>query len=222
MRIRRLEYVIARAVAELRAEHGWTQHDLAWRLNALGAGWSANRVAQIETLRGRATLFEVMALCWVFEVSLGRLLNGDDEIESPNGQGSVPLDLVRQVMTGSPIAPTALEADPLPLPAPVESVIDFEEIRKIAKALGMRPQVLAYLAEQMWGRGFTAERDIRAGNLSGLTKRSAQTKRGHVTRALITEVRARVEVDGLAELVASYQREQLRRRAEHLAGSHWA
>ena len=44
------------------------------------------------------------------------------------------------------------------------------------------------LSNHMWRRSFIAERESRLGDVSGLSKRSAQTKRGHVTRTLLADI----------------------------------
>src|SRR4051812_29157652 len=87
-------------MAGLRNEREWTQGDLAWRMKAMGCNWSANRVTQLETLRAKISLFEVVALAWVFEVPLDRLLPGNDSIEFPNGEGTVPLAHIRAALAG--------------------------------------------------------------------------------------------------------------------------
>ena len=92
----RLEHVIARNVAELRRERGWTQIDLAAHMRKVGLTWQTNRVAQIETLRRPVSIIEVYGLCRVLKVPMDRLLTGADEITTPSGS-VLPLVDIREV-----------------------------------------------------------------------------------------------------------------------------
>lgn len=65
---------------------------------------------------------------------------------------------------------------------------------KAAKRLDTTPQYVAYAARELWGRGLTAERDARLAERSDTpdTPRALQAARGHITRALITELEPRI------------------------------
>ncbi|SET48790.1 helix-turn-helix domain-containing protein [Nonomuraea wenchangensis] len=91
----RLEHVIARNMAELREQQGWTQADLARQMCAQGARWTPNRVTQLETLRRPVSLMEIVLLATVFGVPVVRLLFGDDLVEMPSGE-EIPLDRFRE------------------------------------------------------------------------------------------------------------------------------
>ncbi|MFC3986453.1 helix-turn-helix domain-containing protein [Streptosporangium jomthongense] len=91
----RLEHVIARNMAELREQQGWTQADLAYQMCVQGARWTSNRVAQLETLRRPVSLMEIFLLTAVFGVPVVRLLNGDDFVEMPSGK-EIPLGRFRE------------------------------------------------------------------------------------------------------------------------------
>lgn len=192
-------------MADLRNERGWTQADLAWRMKVMGCNWTANRVTQVETLRGKVSLYEVVALTWLFEVPMTRLLAGDDNVEFPNGEGSVYLGKVRAALTGD---------NSIQVTARDQSQVwrqDMEEIRKIAKGLGIFAGMLDWIAREKWGHAFTVERDERAGDVSGLPKRAASAKRGHATRAMIAEVREHIERVGEVEIFRAYRQHQIRR-----------
>jgi transcriptional regulator with XRE-family HTH domain len=240
----KLEDVIARSVSELRHQREWTQSDLAHRMKAAGTNWTANRVAQIETLRGKVNFYDVMALTWVFEVPLDRLLAGEDFVDFPNETGFLPLANVRSFLAEGKPSPDArppgqepktvegkMSATVGPLTAKAKGTVhepavkvengglvfregDDEEIRKIAKKLDLTPAVLQFICRRKWRHGFIVERDMRAGDLTGLSKRSAQTKRGHVTRALSAELAADIERDGMDKILADYAAYQERRRDE--------
>ena len=177
----RLEHVIARNLAELRAERGSTQTDVAEAMRRVGFRWQVNRVAQIETLRRPVALLEVVGLSRAFGVSVSRLLSGDDEIDLPTGT-TVPLAAIRAALAGEPVSPDEWQVAERRNAA-------RDELRKVAKRLDLDWKDLSALSFTMWGgRSFFAERESRLGDVSGLSKRSAQTKRGHVTRALLADI----------------------------------
>ena len=183
----RLEHVIARNIALLRTEHSATQPDLAGKMQANGFTWSTNRVAQIETLHRPVSLLEVVGLAAVFRVPVSRLLAGDDEINLPSG-ATWPLSVVRDALKGPVDGMGPVEIHD----ATKEELEDLrssgEDLRKMAGKLGVRWQDLDALAYRVFGQSFHAEREARTGDVSGLSKRSAQTKRGHVSRALLAAV----------------------------------
>jgi transcriptional regulator with XRE-family HTH domain len=180
----RLEHVIARNVAELRAEKDATQHDLAEMMRVHGFGWQSNRVAQIETLRRPVSLLEVVGLSRVFGVTVSRLLAGDDEIDLPSGE-TMWLGVVRDALLTEPEAAPDMTAE-----ESERHTAARDDLRKLAKGLDLDVDDFQVLSYRMWGRSFWVERAHRLGDVSGLSKRSAQTKRGHATRQIIKDVRA--------------------------------
>jgi len=172
----RLEHVITRNLTELRTEQGDTQSSLAEKMRAIGFTWSTNRVAQVETLRRPVSLIEVVGLAAAFGVPVSRLLKGDDDVSLPSGE-TVPLAMVRASLTGE----CHFEAREV-------SAVDTDDLRRMAAKMGLRPPAFDALARRVFGRSFRSEGDSRLGDTSGLSKRSAQTKRGHVTRALLAEL----------------------------------
>lgn len=177
----RLEHVIARNLAELRAERSSTQTDVAEAMRRVGFRWQVNRVAQIETLRRPVALLEVVGLSRAFGVPVSRLLSGEDEIDLPTGT-TVPLAAIRAALAGEPVSPDEWQVAERRNAA-------RDELRKVAKRLDLDWKDLSALSFTMWGgRSFFAERESRLGDVSGLSKRSAQTKRGHVTRALLADI----------------------------------
>lgn len=199
----KLDHLIARNMAELRNDRGWTQPDLAWRMKTMGMPWTPNRITQIETLRRSVSLLEVSALAWVFEVPVTRLLAGDDDIEMPDEKTVVPLAQIRAALSGDASVQGRVRA------ALYVDRSNVEELRKIAKSLDIEPQVLDWLAREMFGRPFTDERDLRLGDVSDLPQRSAQTKRGHVSRALGSEIREYLDREGREQAINAYRKYRL-------------
>ena len=181
----RLEHVIARNVAELRTEHGWTQAELAREMHDWGFTWATNRVAQLETLRRPVSLLEVIGLAMVFDLPVERLLDGDDKIALPDGR-EFPLAWLRKaVIEGQPKTRFSIFSPQHHLAVEAE----YQELRRMATKLGLSaPEDLDALARKVFGQPFHSEREARLGDVAGLSKRSAQTKRGHVSRALLAEV----------------------------------
>ena len=182
----RLEHVMARNVAELRTEHGWTQAELAREMHDWGFTWATNRVAQLETLRRPVSLLEVIGLAMVFDLPVERLLAGDDKIALPDGREFF-LAWVRKALTeGRPKTSYSIFSAQHHLA--VEA--DYQELRKMASKLGLStPEDLDALARTLFGQAFHTEREARLGDITGLSKRSAQTKRGHVSRELLAAVK---------------------------------
>ena len=179
----RLEHVIARNVAELRTERGVTQADVALEMREYGFTWQSNRVAQIETLYRTVSLIDVIGLAWVFHVPVSRLFGGDDneDITLPNGR-LIKLWFLRESLTDA-------NADPKPMRYFVDVHTAVAEGVKMSTKLGLHSALdLDTLAQRVFGKSFQAEREARLGDVTGLSKRSAQTKRGHVSRALLAEL----------------------------------
>jgi transcriptional regulator with XRE-family HTH domain len=191
----RLETVIARNVAALRAEREMTQSDLAKVMRRLGCTTTTNRVTQIETLRRPAALLEVICLALALDVPASRLLEGDDEI-ALSKDTEAPLYVLRSALTGVgteqlrgfQISQTHLGA--VFDQARKSRETDADDLRKMASRLGLdSPSDLDALARLVFGQSFQDERGKRIGDVSGLSKRSAQTMRGHVSRALLADIR---------------------------------
>jgi len=193
----RCEHVVARNVAELREERRWSQVELARRMAASGLGWTPNRAAQIESLRGTVNMVEVLGLCWTFQVPLSRLLAGDDTIELPGGH-TVPLADLRAGLGGRG-AQHYVDSE-------AEGRTREEELRRVAANLGLSASVLHSLATHHFGRGFVDEREDRVGDMTGIPKRSAATLRGHATRQILTELTDVIEKTGIAGVERIHQR----------------
>lgn len=206
----RFDHLVARNVAELRRERGWTQPDLAWRMDAMGLGWTANRVTQLETLRRAVSPLEMIALSWVFGVPLVRLLSGDEDIVMPDGKTLVPAAHIRAALTGDTTVQQQARAEQ-------RARANIDEVRKIAKGLEIEPRMLDWLAHRLYNRPFTEERDARAGDLSHMPPRSARSKRGHVSRTLSAEIADYIDRHGRDALVTQYRRYQREKHEQVVA-----
>jgi hypothetical protein len=185
----RLEHVIARNVAELRAEKDATQHDLAEMMRAHGFRWQSNRVAQIETLHRPVSLLEVVGLSRVFAVSVSRLLAGDDEIDLPSGT-TMTLEAVRDALSDQGRVGNVVQGEQMgALTGDSErEAAGRNDLRRLSASQNLDVDDFKALCHQLWGRSFWLERERRLGDVAGLSSRSAQTKRGHVTRAMLADI----------------------------------
>jgi hypothetical protein len=180
----RLEFVVARNAVRLRRGRGWTQLDLARAMSAVGMGWTPGRTQQVESFAGTLSLPEILGLCWALEVPLADLLAGDDHIALPGSARTFPLRQFRDALTGhGAIRQPDRRA---------ENAAAVEEVRAKAAKLGLGADVFIELCQQRFGHSFRTERDQRAGDLSKLSPRSAQVKRGHVARAVLSDLREHI------------------------------
>jgi hypothetical protein len=126
------------------------------------------------------SLVETLALAWVFEIPVAKLLEGDDLIEV--GNAVVPLPQIRAALAGD--ASAQQEGRTF-----VRAVRKRDDLWRLAKNLGVKSDVFNEVAQEMYGRSFVEERDERVGDVTDLSPESARTKRGHITRALMDEMR---------------------------------
>src|SRR5450759_1906816 len=128
-------------------------------------------------------MLEAIGLAMVFALTVEQLLAGDDKIALPAARYFTLVFLPEALANGQPKTRFFTAQDYL------EGEADYQELRKMATKLGLSsPEDLDALARTLFGQAFHTEREARLGDVSGLSKRSAQTKRGHVSRALLADV----------------------------------
>jgi transcriptional regulator with XRE-family HTH domain len=177
-----LDAVLARNLREVLERHEMRHADLAERMRVHGVGWSTNTVAQVLGRHRQVPIIELAALCSVFEVPLTELLSGDDQITV--GFHTLPLGAIRQVIdTGR------MPRIPEDQRTGVVIYLPSDEEAKAMRRLRIDIGTLTYAADRLFGTtDIVEERDRRAGDLSGLPKRSAQSKRGHAMRSVLDEI----------------------------------
>ena len=182
--VARLEHVVARNAVRLRRERGLTQLDLARAMSAVGMGWTPGRAQQVESFAGTLSMPEILGLCWVLHVPIADLLDGDDQVGVPGSARTFPLHQFRDALTGhGAIRQPDRRA---------ENAAAVEEVRAKAANLGLGTGVFIKLCQQRFGHSFRTERDQRAGDLSKLSPRSAQVKRGHAARTVLSDLREHI------------------------------
>ena len=69
--------ICGRKVAQLRIEKGWSQRELAEKLQTIGHDVGKNQISQLELGRRFVNDIELKALSEIFHVSVNELLNED-------------------------------------------------------------------------------------------------------------------------------------------------
>ena len=183
----------------------------------LGLGWDRPTVSRIEGGQRQLTAAELLLLPLLYDRALAALLP-DEPVALTEG-AAVSAAGLRRCLVDSPGRGWALPrlheaarsgvermrpavervaADYPTVPAGVLAAAtrcgwaDDTSI-KAAKRLGADRRDVAVAAQQTWGRGLAAERDARLGAAGGTTARARQARRGHITRALLAEIRPAVQ-----------------------------
>ena len=184
-----LDEAIGRRVRELRGPK--TQEQVAAEARALGLDWSRNVVAALELGARELSPAELLLLPIVLQrvtgkrVELADLVPGDGLLSA--GARSLPRAVLRKILAGRAID---VKIDQTPALTRAQRAAQDERgeaERKAAAKLGVEPRVLALAARMRYGRSFSDERDARI-DPSGLSARSLQARRGHVTRELLKEL----------------------------------
>lgn len=203
-----IEQVVGTNLRRLRDERGWRQDDVARRVGVLGVPWTPPVVASIEAGTRQVHLGELVLAAAALRTSLIDLLAGEGSVSL--GGVTVELATFRAALC-DPAGSDDLRAaatehlsrqsrpDTLEARLVAAGAIGEPEYRA-GRHLGVAPVVVADYARQIWGRWFHVERDARVVERYGddLSPRTLQAARGHVTRDLLTELRARIEADQAA------------------------
>ena len=199
---------IGRNLRKHREEHGLRQDDVAHRVRELGVEWTRAVIAAIETGGRTLDIGELVLLAVALGIRLSDLLEGDGDVLVGGG---VPVslrllrDLFKDNRGGHTYSALSFELAQRVTPPSDESrfVIAIGEAeRRAAQRLGVTPLEISRQAFQLWGRGLTDERDHRmqdAEPVLGATVAELQRKeralRGHVSRELVAELRAKIMVE---------------------------
>lgn len=174
----------------IRGKLGWRQADLAEEMHQR-AGWTASTVAWVENGRRDISATELVWLCHVLEVGATELMQGAGHIAMEGTNHAVPLAMLRRNVAGSGFA----KRNPRRLTADDAAARDDE--RKAASRLGVTPDILRVAVFATYGRHLDQERNRRIGDVTGMSPRTVQAKRGHATRAIVAELAALIDEHGL-------------------------
>ncbi len=180
-----LDEAMAGRLRELLQERGMRQEDLARGMTELGFRWTGNRVTQVVTARRPMSLLEVAGVCCVLQTGIEHLLLGaTGVIELPGAP--VDVDDVRQALGGGNVWARRRAT----LRDVRDAFADHAEATvKAARRLEVTPAEVDEAARALWGQTLAGERDRRVQPVEGETPRALQARRGHVTRALLDELR---------------------------------
>lgn len=198
---RPLHEIIGKRARARRLERGWRQEDVAANARRYGFDWRRATIGNIENGNHELTLEELLVLCAALGLPAPLLISEGDEMVSLNEKAEMPLEVARLVLFDENAA----------LPEPRRVLLDFpeehrwpwpdarsqvlqdaarcaqdESVRTIARRVDVHPLALALASFRQWKRCMTDERDRRAFGASPQT-------RGHVTRALLAELRPVLE-----------------------------
>ena len=196
---RTLPQVIGARVRELREAAERSQQDVAAAANAMGWPWGVSSVASLELGRRQLSAAElvllpaVLAAALELPITMENLLAGIHEDiwlapEIVAESGEVVLAMMWTPKPGGAVSthPLAQRMQQLQ-DAAVTAMGPLE--RWLAEALQIPEEEVARRCTALWGRPFRQERDSRVAERAE-DRRSLQAIKGHVSRALIAELRA--------------------------------
>jgi helix-turn-helix protein len=186
----RLGEVIGQTLRRLRTARRQTQAEAAQHLQGHGLAWTRDHVAAIEN--GRRESIEPEAwtvLCTAYGIRIHELIPADDHTEIYLTPGvHITCKDYRAALKGGPLVPT-FDGDRAQEFLDAFAGNPDETDRAVAERIGVSAEVVHGAAVDLWTRTLTAERDRRLGDVSALSARSRQAKRGAMTRALTQEIR---------------------------------
>ncbi len=178
-----------------RDRQGRQQTEVAEDMRALGFAWSQSTVAAVELDRRDVALDELVALCGLYGVGVRDLLGRRGAVTI--GEGT---ELSVSAVGSALLEGRALRSRSLRVSRVQRSLAESDEAtRHAARVLSQRlgqtitAADVSTAARALWECALAAERDARLGEgypPPGST-RQRQAQRGHVTRALLDELRDR-------------------------------
>lgn len=194
-----LDALLAGRLRELLAEQGMRHQDLADGMRGLGFPWTANRVTQVVTGRRALSLLEIAGLCELLRRPLADLLEHNGDVALPTGSVRT-LDLAN-ALAGRPGGWQAR--------GEARRILRSwdEATAKTARRLGATPDEVLAASYALWRRDIAEERDQRVERETVAADeddpRRLRARRGHVTRALVDELRSFFEKGGRELLTRS-------------------
>ncbi len=166
-------------------------------MRALGFSWTQSTVAAVEAVGTKPRdldLAELAALCGLYGVALPELLQAPGRVTVGAGAVVRLASLRAALERGAELRVERPEAETRRLDrlSAEQSEATQHAARALSKRLSqqVRPAEVTDAASALWGCSLAAERDSRLDErYPGRTQRQRQALRGHVTRALLDELR---------------------------------
>ena len=187
--VRLIDLLVA-GVKAARQARGWSQEDAAQAFQSCGLkAWRRCTVGQMEAKLRFPQIGELLLMCAALDVPLADLIAAADGDVQVYPGATMPGSAIRALLSGTqagvapllpakPVRPTGAEGD-------------------AACKLGVRAAVVAATSRSLWDRSLDEERDARAGDLSSLSPRSRQARRGLAARPLIAELEKALRAEGI-------------------------
>ena len=209
--------VLGARIRARRDELELSQDELARRTSSLGLSFTRSVIDSIERGMRELQLHELVVLLAMLEIDLGTLLDGAGLIRLDDDAAIEGDSLVGHLLRQDPIvvqrdatATPATVAVVAEVPAPTvvsgrgrvtftgsEVTITVTGIAEenAARKLGVSSQTIIDGAWLLWGRSLTDERDARVKERAPgeASPRTMQALRGHVTRALLEDLRKELD-----------------------------
>ena len=194
---------VGRRVRKLREEAGRSQDELAVAGRRVGLMWTRGSVASLETGRRGLGAEEFMLLPLALKLLTGRDhwrlgdLLPEDRVLIWFPLGGIRSRKLKLLLAGKSVADRDIGGGTARRLRPVKDRLEeqSEAVRHAAKRLEVEPGTVSRVAERLWRRNFSEEREHRVAERGGAdaSTRSLQALRGHVSRELINELRCALE-----------------------------
>jgi transcriptional regulator with XRE-family HTH domain len=189
-----LDAVIADRLRTTLEEDGLRREDLAERMARLGFRWTGNTVTQIITRRRGLSALELAGVCESLRRSVEELFGDGGSVVLLDVQ--VDLRYIALALTHGGGAWTgALKHEVRSIESLARISRQIEAAIKAARRLGVSLDEVEEAAVDLWGHPFGIEREQRV-TAEGLDldspagRRTLQARRGHVSRAMVQELRS--------------------------------
>lgn len=179
---------------------GWTQVEAIRHLRVEGLDWSRTQLASLESGRREdVTVSELFLLAAALDVPVRQLLKASNSVRLGRLASSDGGWLAAILSTDRPGALDGLVIDLTGSPELAEDAVNIALMGRLvpseaeahaAKRLHIEPTDVYRIASRLWGHGLDEERDARLTQKAPASARTAY--RGHVTRALLAEIREEV------------------------------
>ncbi|GAB2999396.1 helix-turn-helix transcriptional regulator [Saccharothrix stipae] len=204
--------VVGENLERLRKRARLTQHETARLFSRRGIPFSRSKIAALEAgERPNPNFADVLLIAHTFNVELSELFEGDGPVAVAE-HITLNRPLIRDFIRGIAVVGGSEQWDPKTrrdelfglsaIRAKGEAwfaakVQGTEADNTLANRLGVSPKAVVDIAQKLWGRTLTDERDAQLADLGDIDINERQARRGHITRLLSQQVQAELDRRGL-------------------------